>query len=123
MRGFVADVAKTLTVSATGHRVSLLEYSGLATKWPQYPFGFSSGTEEFVDFIKKLPFLQGTTATGKALGIALKMLDDRRRDVVTLVIVVTDGYSFDDVVSPAAEIRSLDNVILFAAGVTEFINK
>lgn len=123
MKEFVVELGKLLVISPDGHRVALLEFSGPGAKWPQYPFGFVDTTDEFVEVLKNIPDLRGTTYLGKAMQISLDILQKRNRDIKTLVIVVTDGYSFDEVKTTAEKIQQLDKVVVVAAGVPQFVNK
>lgn len=43
-------------------------------------------------FFEGLPFFAGITATGAALKLALELLQDRRPNALTNVIVLTDGF-------------------------------
>lgn len=123
MKEFVVELGKVLVVSPEGHRVGLLEFSGLSVKWPKYQFGFVDNTDDFVEVLKKIPDLRGTTYVGKALQVANEMLQQRSTNVKTLVIVVSDGFSFDDVTAEADRIHSLNNVVTIAAGVPKDLNK
>ncbi len=65
----------------------------------------------------------GATLTGKALGIAKEMLNSRRADVLTIVLVVTDGYSFDPVDLAAKEIHAFKDVISFAVAIPDLVRE
>ncbi|EFO20660.1 hypothetical protein LOAG_07828 [Loa loa] len=69
--------------------------------------------------IGKLPFFAGITATGAALKLALELLQDRRSNVLTNVVVVTDGFSYDLVDEPSSMLHRLPNVRTFTATVTD----
>lgn len=117
MRNFIIDLSSLLNVGPYTHRVGLLEFSGPTRKWPQFPFGFAKTTDDFVDAIKRMPYIQGVTRTGAALKIAKSMLEERRKDVGTIVLVVTDGYSQDDVKAQAEEIRLMGNMLMVTVAI------
>lgn len=122
MRNFIIDLSSLLNVGPYAHRVALLEYSGPTKKWPQFNFGFAKSTDEFVETIRRLPYIRGVTRTGAAMKIAKTMLEERRKEVGTIVLVVTDGYSQDDVRAHAEEIRLMQNVIVFSVEIPESYN-
>lgn len=74
-------------------------------------------------YIAALPFFSGTTATGEALTLAKSSLKDRRPSVPLIIIVLTDGFSQDEVTAPAAALRSEPNTQLCAVGVIKPLNK
>lgn len=122
MRETVLNISSLLNVGPYTHRVALLEFSGPTRVWPQFPFGFAQTTSEFVETVRRMPYIQGTTLVGKALQTARTMLDDRRRDVQTVVLVITDGFSQDDVTEHAASIQQLEGVVMFALEIPEAYN-
>ena len=63
--------------------------------------------------------LQGTTQTGKALEKGLSFLSDRRSGLTTAVVVITDGFSQDEIVDVALRIRALPNVQVYATAVVD----
>ncbi|VDN02845.1 unnamed protein product [Thelazia callipaeda] len=44
--------------------------------------------------IGELPFFAGITATGAALDLALNVLQERRPNAITNVIIITDGFRY-----------------------------
>lgn len=66
--------------------------------------------------ILDLPFFGGVTATGSALNLTLKTLESRRADKKTLVIVLTDGFSFDNTLPASEALQKLSNVQVIVTG-------
>lgn len=87
-------------------------------------FGFNDFLEKsrVIDRLDRLQFLGGTTATGKALELALMALNDRDRQQKAFVITLTDGFSQDKVANIAEKIRALPNVEKFAVGLTDSLD-
>lgn len=51
--------------------------------------------------------------------LAKKALDTRRPNVITNVVVITDGFSYDTVEEPATALRNMGNVRVYAVGISE----
>jgi len=73
--------------------------------------------------VNALPFWSGTTATGEALTLAKNSLKDRRPNLPLYVIVITDGYSQDEVAAPADALRKEPKITVLAVGVTKPLNE
>uniref|UniRef100_A0A1I7VI27 VWFA domain-containing protein n=1 Tax=Loa loa TaxID=7209 RepID=A0A1I7VI27_LOALO len=100
-------------------RIGIVEYSSPLRRQVKLPFIVHKNRTEIVETIKKLPFFAGITATGAALKLALELLQDRRSNVLTNVVVVTDGFSYDLVDEPSSMLHRLPNVRTFTATVTD----
>lgn len=70
-----------------------------------------------------LPYLSGITATGAALNLAIKDLAHRRSNVVTNVVVISDGFSYDFVDEPIKELHAMSNLRIFAVSLGEAYRK
>lgn len=70
-----------------------------------------------------LPYYSGITAIGQALVLAKTALEKRRPSVKVYVVVVTDGFSYDEVDGPAADLRAIPDVTIFSAGVAHPVNE
>lgn len=75
-------------------------------------------SEKMMKAIDKAPYLKGGTLTGKALAYAKTELFDKtgRKDVPSVLIVLTDGRSTDKVTVPATELHNA-NITVFAIGI------
>uniref|UniRef100_A0A915LQM3 VWFA domain-containing protein n=1 Tax=Meloidogyne javanica TaxID=6303 RepID=A0A915LQM3_MELJA len=66
--------------------------------------------------------ITGTTYIGQALKQALKLLEERRRQVPIIVILLSDGFSQDDAIKQAEAIRNLPNLQFYALSIGELSN-
>uniref|UniRef100_A0A915MHK3 VWFA domain-containing protein n=1 Tax=Meloidogyne javanica TaxID=6303 RepID=A0A915MHK3_MELJA len=66
--------------------------------------------------------ITGTTYIGQALKQALKLLEERRRQVPIIVILLSDGFSQDDAIKQAEAIRKLPNLQFYALSIGELSN-
>nr|CTP80707.1 Bm2257 [Brugia malayi] len=97
----------------------VIEYSSSLRRQVKLRFIAHKNRTEIVETVKKLPFFAGITATGAALKLALEILQDRRSNVLTNVVVLTDGFSYDLVDEPSSMLHRLPNVRTFTATVTD----
>ncbi|VDM43635.1 unnamed protein product [Toxocara canis] len=95
------NVASELKIGSGGHRAAILEYSSVARlrKWPRYFFEHISvsicifSKTALQEVINQLPYVQGSTDTGSAIGVVLDEFVSSRRNGVPLVIfTISDGY-------------------------------
>ncbi|OZC10527.1 von Willebrand factor type A domain protein [Onchocerca flexuosa] len=98
---------------------SIIEYSSPLRRRVKLPFTAHKNRRKIIEAIQKLPFFAGVTATGAALQLALEVLHSRRSNVLTNVVVLTDGFSYDYVEQPSMMLHRLPNVQTFTATVTE----
>uniref|UniRef100_A0A183FD52 VWFA domain-containing protein n=1 Tax=Heligmosomoides polygyrus TaxID=6339 RepID=A0A183FD52_HELPZ len=94
-------------------------YSSPERKRLRIPLGSINDPLRLVKSIRALPFLSGITATGAALQLAELALKARRPDVRTSVVVITDGFSYDDVGGYASQLRGLPNTHVYAVSLGE----
>lgn len=87
-------------------------------------FGFNDFLDKSQIIIRldRIQYIGGTTATGKALELALMALNDRERKETVYVITLTDGFSQDKVSDIAEKIRALPNVEKYAIGLTNSVD-
>ncbi|KHN83982.1 Collagen alpha-1(XII) chain [Toxocara canis] len=119
------NVASELKIGSGGHRAAILEYSSVARlrKWPRYFFEHISSKTALQEVINQLPYVQGSTDTGSAIGVVLDEFVSSRRNGVPLVIfTISDGYHRDEEIvrRNMARLASLSNVHLFAATASPF---
>ncbi|VDM29862.1 unnamed protein product [Toxocara canis] len=99
--------------------VGLIIYSSKSRKKLVVQMDDEPDKESFLKTIDRLPYFGGITATGAALDLSLQALEKRRLDKRTVVVVLTDGFSFDRVQEPSKQLHALPNVITIAAGVAD----
>ncbi|RCN35394.1 von Willebrand factor type A domain protein [Ancylostoma caninum] len=110
----IYGVLQGLTISPNADRVGVIVYSSSNKQKEKIPLGSINDPAELTKAVQGLPFLSGTTATGAALGFAEQALRNRREHVHTIVIVITDGFSFDSPDRYAAQLRNYPNTVVLA---------
>ncbi|XP_062058407.1 collagen alpha-1(XX) chain isoform X2 [Lepus europaeus] len=118
VKAFLASVIAPFDIGPDKVQVGLTQYSGdPRTEWALSAFGSS---EQVQDAMRRLRYKGGNTFTGLALA---HLLDQNLRpeaglrpEAATVVLLVTDGKSQDDVRAAARVLREMD-VDVFAVGV------
>ncbi|XP_051880460.1 vitrin isoform X2 [Pristis pectinata] len=112
---FVANISREFEISDTATRVGVVQY----TYEQRLEFGFGEhNTREAVDSaIKNIRYWSGGTSTGEAITYASKHLFSKSKpNKRKLMIVITDGRSYDDVQTPALAAHR-NGVIAYAVGI------
>ncbi|XP_066294756.1 IgGFc-binding protein-like [Branchiostoma lanceolatum] len=115
---FVVDVVGAFTISLTDTRVGVVQYSSssdLACNLGDHP-----DVSSFVTAINTMTYQYGSsTYTGEAMEFARQNAAWRLAPVPRIMIVLTDGKSWDNVV-PAAQALAADGVKVYAIGVGNY---
>jgi Mg-chelatase subunit ChlD len=103
----------------------MIVYSGASYRRQVFKWNFARSNEEFYQVVRNLRAIGGTTATKKALEVALELMDSRNKTIPTLIMVVTDGRSQDDPTTPSRALQAIPNTYVFAAatGDPELVDK
>ncbi|XP_067840207.1 vitrin isoform X2 [Heptranchias perlo] len=112
---FVANITQEFEISDTATRVGVVQY----TYEQRLEFGFSehSTREAVTNAIKNIRYWSGGTSTGEAISYASKHLFSKSKpNKRKLMIVITDGRSYDDVQVPALAAQR-NGVIAYAVGI------
>ncbi|XP_060708446.1 vitrin isoform X2 [Hemiscyllium ocellatum] len=112
---FVANISWEFEISDTATRVGVVQY----TYEQRLEFGFDkhSTKEALTTAITDIRYWSGGTSTGEAVSYALKHLfSNSKPNKRKLMIVITDGRSYDDVREPARVAHS-NGVIAYAVGI------
>ncbi|XP_022429804.1 vitrin isoform X4 [Delphinapterus leucas] len=97
---FVANLSKEFEISDTDTRIGAMQY----TYEQRLEFGFDvySTKPDVLNAIKRLGYWSGGTSTGAAINYALEQLFKKSKpNKRKLMILITDGRSYDDVRIPA----------------------
>lgn len=97
---FVANLSKEFDISDTDTRVGAVQY----TYEQRLEFGFDQYTTkpDVLNAIKRVGYWSGGTSTGAAINYALEQLFKKSKpNKRKLMILITDGRSYDDVRIPA----------------------
>ncbi|XP_036616385.1 collagen alpha-4(VI) chain-like [Trichosurus vulpecula] len=116
---FLGKVIHTLNIGPNKVRVGLVLYSDE----PRLEFGLDTllSQSEILNHLNKLPFIGGKTKTGTALDFLRNTAFTQQRGsrssqgVQQLAVVITEGFSEDEVDRPASHLRRA-GVTLFAVG-------
>uniref|UniRef100_A0A8C6BUC9 Vitrin n=1 Tax=Monodon monoceros TaxID=40151 RepID=A0A8C6BUC9_MONMO len=112
---FVANLSKEFEISDTDTRIGAMQY----TYEQRLEFGFDvySTKPDVLNAIKRLGYWSGGTSTGAAINYALEQLFKKSKpNKRKLMILITDGRSYDDVRIPAM-VAHHEGVITYAIGV------
>ncbi|XP_067876502.1 vitrin isoform X2 [Heterodontus francisci] len=112
---FVANISQEFEISDTATRVGAVQY----TYEQRLEFGFDehSTKKAITTAIKNIRYWSGGTSTGEAISYALKHLFSKSKpNKRKLMIVITDGRSYDDVRAPALAAQR-NGVIAYAVGI------
>uniref|UniRef100_A0A9J2PG51 VWFA domain-containing protein n=1 Tax=Ascaris lumbricoides TaxID=6252 RepID=A0A9J2PG51_ASCLU len=120
---YMADIARQLNIGSHAQHVGLIIYSSKSRQKVVVQMDDKPDKETFLKTIERLPFHAGITATGAALDLSLRALQKRRSDKRTAVLVLTDGFTFDDVEEQSKNLNVLPNVITLVAGVPDTFDR
>ncbi|XP_059883579.1 vitrin isoform X2 [Delphinus delphis] len=112
---FVANLSKEFEISDTDTRIGAVQY----TYEQRLEFGFDvySTKPDVLNAIKRVGYWSGGTSTGAAINYALEQLFKKSKpNKRKLMILITDGRSYDDVRIPAM-VAHHEGVITYAIGV------
>ncbi|GMT35921.1 hypothetical protein PFISCL1PPCAC_27218, partial [Pristionchus fissidentatus] len=119
---FLASVLEEIDIANHNHRVALIQFAGQNLQKTEWSFDDMSANEQLMKAFGRIRHFTGTTYIGAALHAANRMLDNKRKNVKTLVVLLSDGYSHDNTEIAAEEIRSLQDVELYAVSVAPHTN-
>ncbi|XP_032266180.1 vitrin [Phoca vitulina] len=112
---FVANITKAFEISETDTRIGAVQY----TYEQRLEFGFEDYTtrSDVLSAINRVGYWSGGTSTGAAINYALEQLFKKSKpNKRKLMILITDGRSYDDVRIPAM-VAHHKGVITYAIGV------
>ena len=120
---FVKGLSKTFNVAGNDTNVGIITYSNNATV--RYRFGDITDQTELEDALDNLTIMGDGRNVGKALDLARTDLFDlsntgRNITASNILIVVTDGKSEDDIVTPSDALKRDTNITIFSIGVDEY---
>ena len=117
MKDFIKGVVKSFIVSQNDTRVAVATYSSFGKFKVRFQFAKYSKAEEIVEAIEGIPYDGGLTFTGDALvRIRRETFSLARIGVPHVLIVLTDGRSYDKVKVPSKTLRDM-GVHIISVGV------
>lgn len=111
---FLAGIARGFDISDVGSRIGAVQF----TYDQRLEFGLfdHSKKEDNINALKSIPYMSGGTATGAAINYAAQNLFRRTGPGRNFLILVTDGQSYDDVISPALAAQK-QGITMYSVGV------
>ncbi|XP_047459332.1 vitrin isoform X3 [Mugil cephalus] len=112
---FVANVTREFEISDTDTRVGAVQYT--YEQRLEFAFGQYNNKAELLNAIKRINYWSGGTSTGAAITYAADQLFSKSKpNKRKIMIVITDGRSYDDVRVPALAVHS-QGVIAYSIGI------
>ncbi|XP_028983627.1 vitrin isoform X6 [Betta splendens] len=112
---FVANVTREFEISDTDTRVGAVQYT--YEQRLEFAFGQYDSKAELLNAIKRVNYWSGGTSTGAAITYAAEQLFSKSKpNKRKIMIVITDGRSYDDVRAPALAVHR-QGVIAYSIGI------
>lgn len=112
---FVANVTREFEISDTDTRVGAVQYT--YEQRLEFAFGQHNNKAELLNAIKRINYWSGGTSTGAAITYAAEQLFSKSKpNKRKIMIVITDGRSYDDVRAPALAVHR-QGVIAYSIGI------
>ncbi|XP_063048390.1 vitrin isoform X2 [Engraulis encrasicolus] len=112
---FVANVTREFEISDTDTRVGAVQYT--YEQRLEFAFGQYNAKSELLNAIKRINYWSGGTSTGAAITYAAEQLFSKSKpNKRKIMIVITDGRSYDDVRAPALAVHR-KGVIAYSIGI------
>ncbi|XP_034008287.1 vitrin isoform X3 [Trematomus bernacchii] len=112
---FVANITREFEISDTDTRVGAVQYT--YEQRLEFGFGQYNNKVELLNAIKRVDYWSGGTSTGAAITFAADQLFSKSKpNKRKIMIVITDGRSYDDVRAPSLAVHS-QGVIAYSIGI------
>nr|XP_057914305.1 vitrin isoform X3 [Doryrhamphus excisus] len=112
---FVANITREFEISDTDTRVGAVQYT--YEQRLEFAFGQHNNKAELLNAIKRIDYWSGGTSTGAAITYTAEQLFSKSKpNKRKIMIVITDGRSYDDVRVPALAVHS-QGVIAYSIGI------
>ncbi|XP_062320351.1 vitrin isoform X3 [Osmerus eperlanus] len=112
---FVANVTREFEISDTDTRVGAVQYT--YEQRLEFAFGQHNHKADLLNAIKRINYWSGGTSTGAAITYAADQLFSKSKpNKRKIMIVITDGRSYDDVRVPALAVHR-QGVIAYSIGI------
>ncbi|XP_033000342.1 vitrin isoform X1 [Lacerta agilis] len=112
---FVTNISKEFEISDTDTRIGAVQY----TYEQRLEFGFDKHRtkQDVLNAVKRINYWSGGTSTGAAINYAFEQLFSKSKpNKRKIMILITDGRSYDDVRGPAAAAHQ-NGVIAYSVGI------
>uniref|UniRef100_A0A1I7ZAU3 VWFA domain-containing protein n=1 Tax=Steinernema glaseri TaxID=37863 RepID=A0A1I7ZAU3_9BILA len=122
-KSYMISIVQSLDIKPDGQHVGIIKYSSHRRMKILTPLDEQNEKAIVVSKVQDLTFNGGITETGAAMKLTKEALEKRRKDRKTAVVVLTDGFTFDDVVAPAKDLHGLSDVTIFVGGLADPVLK
>ncbi|XP_072107205.1 cochlin [Mobula birostris] len=113
---FISEILKPFDIHQIGARVGAVQFT--YDQRTEFDFDDHLTKDDVLNAISSIRYWSGGTATGEALTYTLKNLFGKiKNNNVNVLIVITDGQSYDDVQSPAT-LAHQAGVIVYSVGIS-----
>ncbi|KAM9450150.1 vitrin isoform 5-T5 [Clarias gariepinus] len=112
---FVANVSREFEISDTDTRIGAVQYT--YEQRLEFAFGQHNTKTDVLNAIRRINYWSGGTSTGAAITYAAeKLFSKSKPNKRKIMIVITDGRSYDDVRAPALAVHR-SGVIAYSVGI------
>ncbi|XP_067847097.1 cochlin [Heptranchias perlo] len=113
---FISEIVKAFDIYQIGARIGAVQFT--YDQRTEFDFDEYSTKEEVLDAINNIRYWSGGTATGEAITYATKNLFGKLKNSnMNVLIVITDGQSYDDVKVPAT-VAHQSGTIVYSVGIS-----
>ncbi|XP_042194286.1 cochlin [Callorhinchus milii] len=113
---FVAEIVEAFDIYEIGARVGAVQFT--YEQRTEFEFEQNLTKEDALSAVSRIRYWSGGTATGEALTYTRKNLFGKVKNTnMKVLIVITDGQSYDDVRGPAAEAHQ-SGITIFSVGIS-----
>ncbi|XP_019645153.1 PREDICTED: uncharacterized threonine-rich GPI-anchored glycoprotein PJ4664.02-like isoform X2 [Branchiostoma belcheri] len=120
VKGGIKKIVGDFSIALLTTRVGVVQYSHVVRQ--EFALDTFSNLQDLESGIQGIPYMGGGTRTGAAIEYAIQnsftSANGARPDVGHVIVVVTDGRSYDDV-SKAAQKTKQAGIVVFAVGITD----
>ncbi|XP_051873712.1 cochlin [Pristis pectinata] len=113
---FISEIVKPFDIHQIGARVGAVQFT--YDQRTEFDFDDHMTKDDVLNAISSIRYWSGGTATGEAITYTSKNLFEKlKNNNVNVLIVITDGQSYDDVKVPAT-LAQQAGVIVYAVGIS-----
>ncbi|XP_048455850.1 cochlin isoform X2 [Rhincodon typus] len=113
---FITEIVKSFDIHQIGARVGAVQFT--YNQRTEFEFGDHLTTDSVLNAIKTIPYWSGGTATGEAITYTTKNLFGKlKNNNLNVLIIITDGQSYDDVEAPAT-VAHQSGTVIFSVGIS-----
>ncbi|XP_078419003.1 cochlin isoform X2 [Cetorhinus maximus] len=113
---FISEIVKPFDIYQIGARVGAVQFT--YNQRTEFDFGDYLTKDAVLNAVTNIRYWSGGTATGDAITYATKNLFGKlKNNNMNVLIVITDGQSYDDVKAPATEAHQ-SGTIIYSVGIS-----